>query len=552
LGNVGTELEELLKGVTGLLSPTLVSDLEEVVHDAAQLLKGDTTPQTKQVLAAAYQLLNPSTATEIINAVHVAQRIITPQVISELEEASLAQVLQEIGTVYTTVKKFIENYKQYIPANIASDLESILNNLTTLLSAATVKDLQGILTSVDNLLTPDVINSLKFLLTGIGPLVSDAESLISKIEPLIGDLEPLWDKVEPYLSKTGSFVDEYLTSDNISKLGTLIDNIESIVGTIAGVLTPGLFSDIENGASSYFPAGFLTKAKSLLSIVWDMLSVQGVQNVATLLDGLESLLTPTAVQDIQNVGGLVGPYLTQDSLNKAKSTLSTLYTYGEDVWDGAKDIFDDLSSYYKDYSSSNITSIIPSSTISKAKSLLSTVWDMLSVQGIENVATLLDGLESLLTPTVVQDIRNVGGLIGPYLDEKHIKEFNSTIGNLSTYGAEVWNMTGKYWNSTEKYLNSTVLPHLSEYLSDAETVYDKVYLLFSWIGPEITKQNLQTLSGYLHKVANDTGDVVDVVTGLLNSNVTGEVEKVVKTAEGYLTPKFFDDAASIFDSLANV
>lgn len=558
-GNILNEIEDLLKGVTGLLSPTLLSDLEEVVHDAATLLKGDTTTNTKSLLAAAYKLLNPNSANEIINAVHVAQRIVTPQAITELEEVNLAEVLKDIGTIYTKIKDFVENYKSYIPDNIVQDLTAILNNLTNLLDATTVKDIQGVISSIDDLLSPDVIDSLKSLLKSIGPLVNDIEPLISKAKKIITDIEPLWDKVEPYLSNVGSLLNEYLTSENIDKLGTLIDDIESIISTIAGVVNPTVFKNIESQTGSLFSSGTISKAKSLVSTVWGMLSVQGIENVGTLLGGLESLLTPTAVQDITNVGGLIGPYLTQASLNRVKSVFSTVSTYSAEIWDGARevwddakgvwdeagDVWDDASSYLKGNSSLNSTSLVSSSTITKAKSLISTTWGMISVKGIQNLGTLLGGLESLLTPTAVQDIQNIGGLLGPFLDQRHIQEFNSTISNISTYAVEVYNKTKKYWGSI-------VTPNLSEYITDAENVFEKVDILFTWIGPEITTQNLQKLSGFFGKVANDTSDVVDVVTGLINSNITEEVEAVVKSAEGLLTPKFFNEAASVLESVANV
>lgn len=492
-------LSGYLNGATGLLSPSLMPDLEEVIHDAAYILRGPTTKNTKALLDSAHELINPDTVAKIISAVHVAQSIITPEAIAELEKVDLAQVLADIGYLWTKGKSVLSSVQGLFSEQYIQEIRDIIDSVTSFLAQGSTKDLEEILHKLEGVLPPEVTSSLQTLLSSIGPIVNQTMPIINDIESYMSQVnykrlgtvaynmgqlidalaivvtpqnikmaEDALHKAEPYFTQ----VEDYLSHLNWNQLGGLMDNVESLVSAMASALTPENIKMIE---------GYFEQAKPYIEDVFDYLAHANwtrvghlVYNMLDLMSAVAGFLTPKRIEEGKNAFNYVAGYFTQANM-------------------------------------------------AKARNLASSLWSKLSPGAINRASILMGNAELLL------------GAVAPLVMPDSLDHAK------------------KLYAEAESYFPPDFVHRLKE-------ASNKLGILYDSIAPGITTPTMNKLGGLVDTViglltpqfANETSSLIGTASGVLTPHLVSEVDDWVHYVENMFTPDVRNDTKRAIGSAADV
>ncbi|KAL3465798.1 metal binding domain of Ada-domain-containing protein [Aspergillus heterothallicus] len=214
---------------------------------------------------------------------------------------------------------------------------------------------------------------------------------------------------------------------------------------------------------------------------------------------------------------------------------------------------------------------------------------------VDELSTILQGLNDALTPSLLTDLTDVtllaaaSELLNPNTVPKILAagtvieqiirpdvisrvqqlDLATLLGDFSTVPliTSVASLLPEINLPTEtvQAVLQNVQPYISELLSSLtrpetiEGAFTKSTTLYSALNSAITTQNLQrvdnaidiTLNLFTREFANEISNLATSVSGLLDPEILKEVGGFLQSAEGVLTSQFFNNTASVLDSAVN-
>ena len=494
------DLSKYLDGAGGLLSPSLLPDLEEVVHDAAYLLKDPTTKDTKALLGSTFDLLNPNSVKKITSAIHTAQGIITPEVVDELKKVHLAEVFDDIGSLWTQGKSALGSAKGLLSGHVIKDVEDIIESVKRFLSGEiSAKDIQDALDKLEGVLPPEVTNSIKTVVSSIGPFVDKAK--------------PLFNRVENYLSHA-----------DYNRLGEVANNVGDLIGAAATVITPENIKKVESAVDKAKP--YFGKVEDYLSHVnWDRVGnlVTGVED---LVGAISSALTPESIKKIENTADKVKPYVekTFDHLSHAN-------------WDRVGDLINNVEDLV-----GTISSAITPERIQKGKNAFNNAKGYFSQDNLDKVRDLGHSVWSKLTP---EGINRASDLVS------NAEALLAAAAPLVT--PESLDLGKDLYSKARSYFP----PDSIDRLKDAS---HKLGILYNSIAPGITTPTMDKLGGLVDaaislltpQFANETSSLIGTASGVLTPQLVDQVDGYLDSVEKMFTPDVRNDTKNAIGSAAHV
>ncbi|KAL4806043.1 hypothetical protein BDV18DRAFT_160113 [Aspergillus unguis] len=233
------------------------------------------------------------------------------------------------------------------------------------------------------------------------------------------------------------------------------------------------------------------------------------------------------------------PYTTTSATQKSTPPASTISSSGSSSLGGdLSTLLDGLSGLAAPNLLSDLEDVVHDAayllrapTANNTKSLLGTASELLNPSTANQLLDAARTLQRIITPEAVSELEKLD--LGEVF--KDIRQIYTTAKSLLNGDSGLLSM------------------------KNIETIFNKLNILFTTIGPAITRQNMNRLGGLMDvainlltpKFANETTGIVDAASGLLNSQLLDEAGDILRSIET-VDPEIWNDLGTILKSTADV
>lgn len=377
IGYLWTKGKSLLGSMKGLVSEQVIKDIEAIIESIKNFLTEGSTKDLEDIVNKLEGLLPP----EVTN--------------------SLKTLISSIGPFIDKAKPIfsrIGNYMSHMDYNrlgdVASNAGDLISALAMVVTPENIKMTENAIDrakpyfgKVENYLSH--VNWDK-----VGGLMSSVEALISAMASAltpenIKKIEQVAEDAKPYIEK----VLDYLAHANWDRLGQMVSNMEDLIGTIAGFVTPQRIQegkDAFNRVKGYFSQDTMNKARALGSSLWSNLSPGAINRASDLMGNAEVLL------------GAAAPLVTPESLDRGKHMYSEAKSYfPPDFMDRLHQASNKLGILYD-----SIAPGITTPTMDKLGGLVDTVISLLTPKFANETSSLIGTASGVLTPHLVNEVED--------------------------------------------------------------------------------------------------------------------------------------------------
>jgi hypothetical protein len=377
IGYVWTKGKSLLGSVNGLFSEQVIQDIEDITESIRKFLTEGSTKDFEEVLDKLEAMLPP----EVTN--------------------SLKTVISSIGPFIDKTKPIfsrIGNYMSHVDYNrlgdVASNAEDLINALAIVLTPENIKKVENAVDKAKPYFgkVEDYLSHVNW--DRLGGLMSNVEDLVSAIASAltpdnIKKIEQVAEDAKPFIE----MVFDYLSHANWDGVAHMVDNVEDLIGTVAGFVTPERIQegkDAFNKAKGYFSQDTMNKARDLGRSVWSKLSPGAINRASDLLGNAEVLL------------GAATPLVAPESLDRGKHLYSQAKSYfPPDFIDRLKEASKKLGILYD-----SIAPGITTPTLDKLGGLVDNVIGLLTPKFANETSSLIGTASGLLTPQLVNEMED--------------------------------------------------------------------------------------------------------------------------------------------------
>ncbi|OQD77936.1 hypothetical protein PENDEC_c002G00257 [Penicillium decumbens] len=377
IGYLWTKGRSVLGSAQGLVSEQVIQNIEAIIESVRKFLSGGSTEDIENILEKLDGVLPPKLANSL-----------------KTFFASIGPFVDKTKPIFGRIENYLSHADYNRLGEVANNVGDVVGAVATVVTPENIKKVENVVDKAK----PYFENIEAYLSHAnwerLDGLVNKAEGLISTIASAltpenIKKVENVAENAKPYVEK----VVDYLSHANWDRVGLLINNVEDLIGTVAGFVTPERIQkgkDAFNNAKGYFyfSHGTVDKARDLGRSVWSRLTPEGILRVSDLLGNAEALL------------GAAAPLVTPDSLHRGKELYSNATSYiPPDFGDRLKGASNKLGIIY-----TSIAPGITTPTLDKLGGLVDTVIGLLTPQFANETSSLIGTASGVLTPHLISQV----------------------------------------------------------------------------------------------------------------------------------------------------